>query len=169
MTKDLIPGVDFPTRKAYKFDDDAMGRFLTNYMMNGQIHSSCQAAGISEECFRQYIKHNHNNFRTMFEEAKGLFRDMIEAEVQRRAIHGIDEPIIGGKDRDQVVTVIKRYSDRLLEFYAKRHIPEYREHQQLDVSVSGGVMVVPGRPKDQVDWSEQYGEIPRPTDEKTDP
>ncbi len=149
-------------KSPYKFDDDSMSRFLNNYMLTGQINTSCRAAGISEETVRRYIRDNSNGFADLFAEAKGMFRDMIETEIQRRAIEGIDEPIIGGKDRDQVVVTVKRYSDRLLEFLAKRHIPEYREKQQLDVNVAGGVMVVPAITKTDDDWSGEYDDLKRP-------
>ena len=167
MSKNEIveAGGQFPTRRSTKFDRDSRDRFLRNYMLTGQIYASCRAAGVSEECYRQYVRDNINGFADEFEEAKGLFRDAIEAEIQRRAMVGWEEPVIGGKDRDQVVTTITKYSDRLLELFAKRHIDGYREKQQVDLNVSGGVMVVPERPKTNETWSEQYGAIPRPKDE----
>lgn len=141
-------------RGSYRFDEDARTRFLLNYMTSGKVYESARAAGVSEETVRHYAKHNIEGFGDLYDEAKGLFREKIESEIQRRAIEGVDEPIIGGKDRDEVVTYVKRYSDRLLELLAKRHIPEYRDKQQLDVNVSGGVMIVPGRAMTQESWIE---------------
>lgn len=150
------------SRQGWKFDEDAQERFFRNYLETGLIHVSCRAAGVSEECFRQYRLNNYNGFADRFREIDGLFRDSIEAEIRRRAIQGIDEPIIGGKDRDEVVITVKRYSDKLLEMYAKRHIPEYRERQQLDVNVSGGVVVVPSGTGTVEDWDKEFGALERP-------
>lgn len=153
-----------PQRRSHRFDYDAQERFLRSIENQGRITVAAEAVGVSAECAREYIRSDREGFAERFNEAMQVFRDKIEEEIHRRAMEGVDEPIIGGKDRDEVVAHVRRYSDRLLEFYAKRHIPEYRERGQLDVNVSGGVMVVPARPATPSDWATQYESLERPTD-----
>src|SRR5205807_601275 len=58
----------------------------------------------------------------------------IEAEIRRRAMEGWDEPVYQQGAR---VGTVRKYSDTLLIFYAKRRMPEYREKQALDVNNVG--------------------------------
>lgn len=150
------------SRGSYKFDRDQRDRFLESYAKTGLIWVSARAAGVSEECIRRYKKENIEGFADEFIAAQGIYRDTLEAEIHRRAIDGWDEPVVGGKDRDKVVAHIHRYSDRLLEFHAKRHIPDYREKSQLDVAVTGGVIAVPVAVKSDSDWEAEYSEAEQP-------
>lgn len=62
-------------------------------------------------------------FRQEIQEARAIYRDfVVNRAVEQRAIHGWEEPVFfkGGK-----VGTIRRYSDRLLELWAKKHDPEY--------------------------------------------
>lgn len=86
------------------------------------------------------------------EEAMEKYRDSIVEEAHRRAVFGVDEPIIGGKDKDQIITTVRRYSDRLMEILLKRHIPEFREKWEGEVKVTGGVLVAPVAPANVADW-----------------
>ena len=51
----------------------------------------------------------------------------MEHEIFRRAQEGWDEPVYGGRYRQEVVGSVRRYSDRLLELRAKALMPEYRD------------------------------------------
>lgn len=126
-----------------KFSDAAKDRACERYARSGVIYLACAAAGVSYETLRQHLR-TDELFAEAWEEARLDYCASLEAEVHRRAVEGVREPIIGrvGKDEDGVITYVRRYSDRLLEFHAKRHIAEYRERSQVDVSVQGGVMVI---------------------------
>lgn len=67
---------------------------------------------------------------------------VIEAEIDRRAIHGVvDKVMLVGKKRVE----IKKYSDSLLMFRAKKLDPSYRDSVNLNhTGEVQGVMVVPG-------------------------
>jgi hypothetical protein len=80
-----------------------------------------------------YLWRSNPEFAEAFELAKELFKAKIEQEVFDRAIHGYEEPIyyLGAEvGRRKVV------SDTLLQFLAKRHIPEYRDKQTITVERS---------------------------------
>lgn len=93
----------------------------------------------------------------MFDIAKQEYRDVIAKEVYRRAVEGVQEPVIGGVFKDEVVIEVTKYSDRLLELEAKRVDPSYRERQQVDMNVSGGVMILNAQPTSEEEWGNQYG------------
>ena len=64
-------------------------------------------------------------FQKAFATARALCGDLIEAEIIRRSIEGIDEPVYQG---GRLVGFVRKYSDRLLELAAKAALPEkYRE------------------------------------------
>lgn len=54
-------------------------------------------------------------------------RAEVEHEIYRRAQEGWQEPVYGGRYREQVVGTVTRYSDRLLELRAKALMPVYRD------------------------------------------
>jgi hypothetical protein len=62
---------------------------------------------------------------------RGYGDDQIRDEMQRRAIHGVDEPVF---HQGEIVGHITRYSDRLLGLMAKAHLPEYRDQARLEVT-----------------------------------
>lgn len=149
-------------RGSYKFDRDARDRFLRMYEETGLMYKSARASGVSEETIRLYIRDNIEGFRDEFEYSRGLYRDSLEEEIHRRAVLGVSEPIIGGKDRDKIVTTVQKYSDRLLELHAKRHISEYRDKQSIDMNVRGGVMALPSPSQTSEDWEEQNKDLAAP-------
>lgn len=149
-------------RGSYKFDRDARDRFLNSYARTGLVFVSCKSAGVSEETVRHYTRDNIEGFADEYAEAKGMYRDSLEAEIHRRAVLGVEEPIVGGKDRDEIVTYVTRYSDRLLEFHSKRHIAEYREKSQLDVNVKSGVIALQAPAASIDEWEEQSKDVAAP-------
>ena len=88
----------------------------------------------------------------------------LEAEINRRAIEGVDHPVI---HQGVITDTYKQYSDNLLMFRAKRLDPSYR-HNYSDKQESGATPVTqiiinlaPGveMPPEVVEATE-YREIP---------
>ena len=61
----------------------------------------------------------------------------IEAEIHRRAIEGWDIASAG-----KPLGVMRKYSDVLLMFYAKKRMPEYREKQSMELTGKDGEALV---------------------------
>ena len=72
-------------------------------------------------------------FARQWQEAVEAAEASIEAEIYRRAQEGWDEPIFGGRHREQIVGTVRKYSDRLLELRARAMLPAYRETQAIAV------------------------------------
>lgn len=73
-------------------------------------------------------------FAAAWDEAVEMARAEVEHEIYRRAIEGYEEPVFGGKYREQVVGTVRRYSDRLLELRARALLPTYRDTAALTVN-----------------------------------
>ena len=154
-----------------KFNERAQEIFLDHVRRTGKKHEAAKATGLSYHTVREYVNRNMFQMADRLEEALQEYRDLVEGEIHRRAIEGVPEPIIGGKDRDQIVTYVQRYSDRLLEFHARRHIPEYRQAQQVDLNIRGGVIAVPAQAPTIDAWASAASQatLPEKVEEEATP
>lgn len=141
-------------------------RYLDSLSVTGRKYDSCAAAGISYSWLK--VLREDPDFVELEEEAMDAYKDLIYKEAHRRAVEGVDEPLVGGQFRDSIIGTVKRYSDRLLELVLKRHIPEFREKWEGTVNVSGGVLVAPLKPKSEEEWLRAFGgkQLPGPGDER---
>src|SRR3546814_6228719 len=73
-------------------------------------------------------------FAAAWEEALDTARAEVDHEIYRRAVEGYDEPVYGGKYREQVVGTVRKYSDRLLELRARAMLPAYRDAASINVN-----------------------------------
>jgi hypothetical protein len=119
-----------------------MGEALQHFATCGRIADAAAKIGVSRQSITAMISQDHD-----FAQAWGLaydeYRDHVEQCIEARALGGVHEPIIGGKNRDEVVASVQRYETQLTIAFARRHIPEYGEkHQSIGTQVNTGVMVV---------------------------
>ena len=73
--------------------------------------------------------------------AKQVYADRVRGAVHDRAIVGVLEPIIGGRNKDQIVAVKRVYSDRLLERHIEKWDPEYRQKMAVDATIHQQVTI----------------------------
>lgn len=78
------------------------------------------------------------DFRPLEEESLRQYRAKIGAEIHRRGITGVKEPVY---HLGKVVGWILKYSDRLLIEHARRHVEEYREKIKVDQTTTGTLAV----------------------------
>jgi len=162
-----------------RFTEDRQRKFLVAYAETGMVLRSALTAGVCSKTILNECKRNET-FAALYGDAKTFFNELIDTEIKRRAIDGWDEPvyqkgervweetfdpetgkILKDKDGKSVMhpAVVKRFSDRLLEMMAKKNNPAYRDKQQIDVNISGGVLAIPSNgPQTTADWEKQYGE-----------
>lgn len=128
--------------KGLKLDADRMFRFLEAYMSHGRFGGAALAAGVSGQTIHNYLEEDPV-FADAFDIAESVHRDRIEEEFYHRAMVGDEEPIIGGRNRDEVVATVRRKSERLLEKLINHHLPKYRENKkEIDVNFKGGVLAI---------------------------
>jgi hypothetical protein len=119
--------------------------FLEGFERTGNVRASCQAASISRTTVYQWREHDEA-FRAAFQVAEVEFEDVLEAEVLRRAVHGVQEPVVSlGKvvhDASGQLLMVTRYSDRLLvKLLTARHRRYRHLTQRVEMSGSQGTPV----------------------------
>jgi Homeodomain-like domain len=105
-------------------------RFLAAYARRGNISQAAKAAGVPRRTVYEWREHDEA-FVLALAEAEIEAKDAVELEIRRRAIEGWNDPVYQMGVR---VGSIRKYSDVLLIFLAKRLMPEYRDKVTLDVN-----------------------------------
>jgi hypothetical protein len=123
----------------------------------GSIKKACEIARVPRRTFYRWVETN-KTFREAFEEANKEANDTIDDEIVRRAIEGIEEPLVsmgrvvydeelvfdeGGNPvldkKGYPVTkrgariMQRKYSDGLLLALAKSRMKKYRDREDLDL------------------------------------
>ncbi len=76
---------------------------------------------------RQLVE-NDDELRRDLDEARGRGPETIRAEIKRRAIDGVEEPVYTPSGK--LAGTRRIYSDRLLALMARANLPEYRDVQR---------------------------------------
>lgn len=114
----------------------ARERFLAELAQRGIVQDAAASTGYPRSLFYTWRKEDAA-FAAAWDEALEVATDRAEREAWRRAVEGIDKPLIGrvGKDQDGVIEVIKEYSDAiLLRLLSSRRPEKWRERQQIEHS-----------------------------------
>lgn len=163
-SKSLLPAADqseddtpdvvnrFFVRRLVPMTDDAKFAYVSLVCRTGLITQSALDVGVSIETARNH-RNSDEEFGQAVQLALDVYRDSLSKEVHRRGVTGVNQPVfyMGRK-----CGVVRKYSDKLLEMHLKRHIPEYRDHLNVDATVTGGVMVIPAGPQSVEDWENQH-------------
>ncbi len=153
-------------RNPSKFTEDVRVKFLELVAVEGPtVALHAHACGVSYGCVMD-TKGLEPDFAERFEEAKQRYIGTLEKEIYRRGVEGVEEPIYY---QGVQVGAVRRFSDRLLELHVKRHEPAYREKQQMDLNLGGGVLVVSGQADSAKDWQEKFGPAEQEPDKPTSP
>lgn len=130
--------------------------FLDSYSKSGNMTAGCREAGFGRQQINRWLSVDLNNFVERFEIAGEESIDLLEAEARRRAVDGVDEPVVYmGKiteDSEGKPVTIKKYSDTLLHILLRGHRKKFRQ-SGVEVSdpdnVFGGFIAALNRSKDQ--------------------
>lgn len=97
--------------------------FLEAFRRCGIITRACEASGVARRTVYSWQEHDEH-FLADFHEAETIATEVLESEMHRRAVEGVDKPVYqGGK----LVGTVTEYSDTLLIFALKARDPKYRE------------------------------------------
>lgn len=108
--------------------------FLDSFAENANVMLSARAAGIHRSTVYEWLEHDQD-FSIAFNLAKENAKDVLRAEIKRRAVDGWEEEVY---QLAQYAGTVRKYSDTLLIFHAKALMSEYREKQQLEHTGPGG-------------------------------
>jgi len=144
-------------RKWVKFTDEMKMQYIHLLAKYGNKSKAAMALGISPSTTRK-AKRDDEEFSEAVDVAMEIYRDTLEETITDRAVHGWDEPVFSQRLGTQIGT-IKRFDNRLLELLAKRHIPAFREKQQLDVQIGGGVLLIPQKTDTPEKWEQKHKDL----------
>ena len=133
-------------------DPDRLQAALLEYANTGIMTKACTASGISRGALRLRIRLDPD-FAEMWNHAREVAADGLEAEARRRAVEGVDKPVYYQGEK---IDTIKEYSDTLLVKLLGAHKPAlFRERHSISTDI-------PEQPSAQV-WSPSK-EAPTVTD-----
>jgi hypothetical protein len=104
------------------------------------IREAAEMAGRRRWEFRALL--GEEEFEAAYLEARGRDPEQIRAELRRRAIEGIDEPVFY---QGEEVTTVKKYSDSLLGKMADAYLPEFSRQGSGDGNMDGAMIAVERR------------------------
>lgn len=147
------------------FTPEVRAMYLEQLARTGRKYLAAQLAGTTCRTVARHAKVDPELMEEI-EEAMEAYRDTVRATVQRRALEGDLEPIIGrvGKDRDGIIAYKRRFSDTILLAEAKRVDPEYRDKSTVDMNVKAAGVLVVGTMMSAGEWAAQFGGQQLPTD-----
>jgi len=116
-------------------------KFLELYTDCGNVSLAATGAGISRFTHYTWMKSDPVYKKAFEEDAQAILMDNLEAEMYRRARHGVEKPVYYKGER---VDIIREYSDVLAIFLAKGGKPEkYNEKVvQEHVGARGGPILL---------------------------
>jgi hypothetical protein len=127
--------------------------FLRAFAMRGIVLEGVTAASVSRQTVK-YWRDADEWFEALYQAALEEAGDRVEAEAMRRAMDGVDVPVIyqgmptmtqDAVTGEQRVLTTKQYSDPLLALLLKGRKHEYRENVKQTHAFEGqtGVLIVP--------------------------
>ncbi len=145
------------TRKALAVKDARKDKLVEAYAANAaSIAPACLAAGVSRSTYKRWRKEDAE-FASRLEEAYEAAVDEAEAEVRRRGVHGVEEPVVHkgalmyltdsrglfvlDDDLERIPLTVNKKSDRMLELYVRANRDQYRDRKEAVVKFEGGIAV----------------------------
>jgi hypothetical protein len=130
----------------------AQALFLQVFSSTAIVAAACKQAGISRNTVYEWLEKDEP-FSFLYHQAELDAQDVVRAAIHRRAVEGVDEPVIsqgklvfiteevtledGTKVLRQRPLTVKKYGDSVLLSMAKARLPEYRE--KVDLNVQGNM------------------------------
>lgn len=136
-----------------KLDDRAKGIFLEHYAEHARMGQAAQAAGVTPQTVRRHMEVDPE-FAEACMMAEHNYRDRLIEHHQNLVFEGTTKFTY---DRQgNVVSEEKVYPIRLIELELKKHDEGYRDKREVDVKVSGGVLVAPPDVNSIDDWEARF-------------
>lgn len=137
-----------------RFTDEQKKAFCEAYAIHGVQHKAATIAEIGCTCVRDHLKID-KDFAVLFEEAKLAFQSKVQEVVNLVAFEGVNEPIIGGRFKDQVVAHKKVYATNILAMEMRRTNAEHKENSGTTININTGVLAIP-MSSSREDWENRY-------------
>lgn len=124
-----------PTKRAER-TDRARARFIDVLRDTCNVSEAARAAGIGRRTAYEW-RDADKKFSDDWDDAEQEAADKLEREAWRRAVDGVDKPVV---HQGIITATYKEYSDKMLEILLKGHRPEkYAERSKIEHSGSIGL------------------------------
>lgn len=140
-----------------KLDDRAKGIFLEHYAEHGRIGHAAQAAGVTPQTVRRHMEVDPE-FAEACLMAEHNYRDRLIEHHQNLIFEG--QTKITYDRQGNVVSEEKVYPIRLIELELKKVDEGYRDKREVDMKVSGGVLIAPADVGSIDDWESRFANSP---------
>jgi hypothetical protein len=108
--------------------------FLKHYLITGGVIArAAKLANVDRRYHYKWLAEDEV-YKAGFEQAEREAIDVLEMELHRRAIDGVDKPIIY---KGEITGSYKEYSDILLMFLLKKKNPAYRDNFTQNIGIMG--------------------------------
>ena len=147
-----------PQPEGSRLTPEQLQAYLDEVARTGLLIKSAKVAGSSYMTVKR-VREESDEFEERVQEALDLYREAIEAEIHRRGMEGVETPVFGSLGANAgtgVVGHVRKYSDKLLELHAKRHIQAYRDKATIDANITGGVLLVREPPETEEEWRKRH-------------
>jgi len=136
-------------------------KFLEHYRENGLLCLSGEMVGVTPATVMNHIRKDPVLAERAEDAKQAWIDENLVAAAYERAVKGKEEPVFGGRFKDEIVGYKTKYSDGLLTLLLKSARPaEYREQaEQVAASQNAGVLVVPAAPMTSSEWEAKYREM----------
>lgn len=105
-------------------------RVLAAIKKTGTMSLAAEAAGLTVYAVDRWVAIDLYGFKKRREAALRVYDDMLDAEIDRRAVEGVEKPIHYKGER---VDTVREYSDNLLMFRRKQRDPSFRDNFTVNV------------------------------------
>jgi hypothetical protein len=136
-----------------KFDDEAKQVYLTELAKHSRKMAAARKAGVAMMTV-QRARENDPDFLEAELQAMATYRDRVHETIELVALDGVDEPIVGGQWKDEIVAHKKVYATNVLLAEMRRLDPDYKEKQEIDLNTKASVLVAPADMSPE-DWIKQ--------------
>jgi len=121
-----------------KLIDAMKEKFLAELALSGNVSHSGRQVGCCPSDIRDRRK-SDPAFDLACQEAMAEYKDKIQYEAYRRAVHGVTREV---RYQGEVVGTEQVYSDRLLELELKAKVPEkYKDKKEITGAGGGAVQI----------------------------
>ena len=152
-----------PTKQMVEFTPERKLKFLEHLRHTGSQVLSAEMVGVAARTVRDHMQRD-KEFAEAYQQANNFYTDeYLVKPATERAVHGVRKPIIGGKDRDQIVTHVQEYSDTLMLALLRSRKTEFNKGADdgaggAGSGSSGGVLIVAQAPHTLDEWEKLFGQ-----------
>lgn len=139
-------------KKGLKFDEVKRGIFLRELAHHGRKTSACIAAGVSITTVN-YAIDSDPDFNEATAHALLAYQDRLISHHQDLLFNGI--PKYRYDNKGNLIEETRDYPIRLIELELKKHDEGYRDKRDVNMNVSGGVLIAPAETNVE-DWEKKW-------------